>query len=443
MKARTMQAPKMYLHLLNYWPDLIRLRHLPPERVRRIQIQRVRRMVEHARVHSPFYRQLYDKAGVSNLEIRTAEDIRALPTVDKQMMREFGVENVLTVDKNAPGISCDMTSGSSGEPFPVYVRRDANFTSHLRVFYTLFRGGYRPHQRFLMVWRYEPDRVFEIERQTLLGSVQKHLGLFRRDILSIYQPPEVLVEAIRRGQPHVLYAVRSVVELMAHALRRKGEKLSVPLILTTAETLLPEHRELFSEVFGSRVINIYGCCEAPTIGVGISNEGFELFPNVVYLEYDNVVDEGGQSTGEIVITNLLNHTMPFIRYRLRDRGRIIDQSEAGLSKFMGPVVGRDDDMIVLPNGFRFAYHHSYHLLYTFTECKQYRFVQTPDGAVHLWLVPTDDSEEGRARARQKVLAIWHDKFPDLPLDVVFKPSLPLGRTGKHRAIERLEASASQ
>jgi phenylacetate-coenzyme A ligase PaaK-like adenylate-forming protein len=427
----------MYAYLLNYLADTECLRHLSPQRVRQIQIRRARRMIEYAREHSPFYRDVYRQAGVLDRPIHTAEDIRALPIVDKYMMREQGLDRVLTADKNAPGITFDMTSGSTGEPFPVYIRPHVNFTSHLRVYHAMWRRGYYPHQRLVCPWRYRADEVLDVEKHTILKTVQRRLGLFRRDIIPIFQDAETIVDLVRERRPHVLFSTRSILELMARNLNARKERWHVPLIVSIAETMLPEQRALLGEAFGGRVLDIYGCIEAPTMGSSVDDRGFEVFSNLVYFEYDNVSEEKGELTGELLITNLLNDVMPFIRYRIRDRGRIIAKNDAELSKFIGPVVGRDDDVIVLPNGFRFAYHHSYQMLFTFAECRQYRFVQTPDGAVHLWLVPTDDSEEGRATARQKVLAIWHDKFPDLPLDVVFKSSLPIGRTGKHRAIEKL------
>jgi phenylacetate-coenzyme A ligase PaaK-like adenylate-forming protein len=185
-------------------------------------------------------------------------------------------------------------------------------------------------------------------------------------------------------------------------------------------------------------MNLYGCMEAPTMAFALDDNQFEVFSNLVFFEYENVSYENNRRSGDIVITNLLNYAMPIIRYRLRDRGRIIGEDDAAAVRFIGPLLGREDDIITLTNGQRFVYHHSYQMFASFAECRQYRFVQLPDGSMRLWLVPTNDTEKGREAARRKALQIWRDKFPDVALEIEFKNSLPLGRTGKHRVIERLE-----
>ena len=428
----------MYVSLLKYWMDLVRLQRMPPEKARAEQVRRLRRLFEFARERSPFYHDLYTKAGVMDLTLRTMDDVRRLPVVDKRMMIECGLDRVLTVDRNSPTLACDMTSGSTGEQFPVYVTPQVNFTSHLRVYSALSRMGYRPYHRLMMIWRYDATKQLDIEKRTLLGSVQKHLGLFRREIVSIFEAPETLIEAVRHSRPHLVFATRAVLELMARHLQVRGAVLPIPFVVSGAETMLPEHRRLFEEVFQARVMNLYGCAEAPTMAFALDDNHFEVFSNLVYYEYENVGYEGDQRSGDIVITNLLNYAMPIIRYCLRDRGRIISDDDTGAARFIGPLLGREDDVITLANGYRFVFHHSYQMFASFTECRQYRFVQLPDGSMRLWLVPSNDTEEGREAARRKALQIWRDKFPDVALEIEFKNSLPLGRTGKHRVIERLE-----
>jgi len=64
-----------------YWNPV--LETLPHETLRGLQVKKFRRIFKWAYVHSKFHRALYDAAGVKPEDIRSIEDIRAVPTVEK------------------------------------------------------------------------------------------------------------------------------------------------------------------------------------------------------------------------------------------------------------------------------------------------------------------------------------------------------------------------
>jgi phenylacetate-CoA ligase len=104
-----------------YWNPWIET--LPSEGLQRIQIANFRRILAYAKQHSPFYGRLYH--GIEPEGIRTIEDIRALPLVDKEDLRtaQDGREPFLFGELLgvAPEEVCAFrqTSGTTGAP--VYV----------------------------------------------------------------------------------------------------------------------------------------------------------------------------------------------------------------------------------------------------------------------------------------------------------------------------------
>ncbi len=70
-----------------YWNPV--LETLPREKIRRLQLKKFRKIFQWAYDHSKFHRKLYNDAGIKPDDIRSFEDIRRIPTVEKSMMRDI------------------------------------------------------------------------------------------------------------------------------------------------------------------------------------------------------------------------------------------------------------------------------------------------------------------------------------------------------------------
>ena len=69
-----------------YWnPDI---ETMPRKGLEEIQTRLLKDLVQRAWDESPFYRELYRKAGVGPNDIRTLADVRHLPFIDKHNARE-------------------------------------------------------------------------------------------------------------------------------------------------------------------------------------------------------------------------------------------------------------------------------------------------------------------------------------------------------------------
>src|SRR4030042_69055 len=68
-----------------YWNPV--LETLPHEKIRKLQLEKFKRIFTWAHGRSRFHRGLYEKAGIKPEDIRSFDDIRRIPTVEKSMMR--------------------------------------------------------------------------------------------------------------------------------------------------------------------------------------------------------------------------------------------------------------------------------------------------------------------------------------------------------------------
>ena len=427
----------MYLKLMSYYLEQQRWHHLSAEKMRQQQVQKFRQLFEYARTRSSFYQKIYQEAGIEKLEIRTFEDIQKVPVVDKAMMRRYSLQEIVT-SPITPELVEITTSGSTGEPFVVYQTKLEQYTSHLRVFGLLMELGYRPWHRILMLTRLEPDVVLPVERDlSLLTKLRQIFKLFRREIISIYTPSKKIVEWTRRyPDARIFWSTPGIMTILCTYLEEQALQLSFDLVILTSETLQPEQRERFSRCMGgARVVSHYGLMECPTIGFDSGrDERKEIFGNACLMEVLNIEERGGVLQGEPVLTNLVNRTMPFIRYNTHDSAVVLNDPLFPC-KIIGPISGRLDDVLQLPNGKQFAHHHAYALFTDFTECLQYKFLQDDRGNIILRL--RTQAGVDLAEVRHKALIRWQQRYADVPLQIEFVATMPIDpKSGKFKNIER-------
>lgn len=63
------------------------LETLPRESLQQLQLKKFKRIFEWAFTHSKFHRSIYDDAGITPDDIKSLEDIKRIPKVEKSMMR--------------------------------------------------------------------------------------------------------------------------------------------------------------------------------------------------------------------------------------------------------------------------------------------------------------------------------------------------------------------
>ena len=91
-------------------------------------------------------------------------------------------------------------------------------------------------------------------------------------------------------------------------------------IVTSAETLQDDERALLERVFGCAVFNRYGCREVSVIASECAaHTGLHTMAEGLYLEIETPTGPARPGVvGSIFVTDLLNHAMPLIRYRIGD-----------------------------------------------------------------------------------------------------------------------------
>lgn len=324
------------------------------ERLENRQFKALQRLVRHAYETVPFYRDLYDREGVSPADLKTREDLRRFPIVTRQALQSTPKARLVTRGTDPERCLRSRTSGSTGVPLEI-------------LFSAADRSAFNPS--FLsvsMAWGLKPwHRTISFQsRPERLGkrSWYQKFGIFPSTVLFSRDRPDSWIEALRLWRPHMIHGYSLTLKLLAEALEQGGvDDIRVPLVTSTSGVLDDGARQALTRTLGARVADIYASDEAGSV---IAWEcprcpGYHLSTPTVLTEF--LADGRPALPGEdatVVITNLTGRTMPLIRYDQGDVARLSGEQPIcgrGLP-LMDGVRGRAGDFILLRSGRKLTPH---------------------------------------------------------------------------------------
>ncbi|MBU2479445.1 MAG: phenylacetate--CoA ligase, partial [Gammaproteobacteria bacterium] len=89
-----------------------------------MQERKLVRLVQHAYTTVPYYRKLFDQAGISPSTIATLNDLQRIPVSTKQTLIQQDPNELISSRFKRAELQHDSSSGSSGTPFSVYLDKD-------------------------------------------------------------------------------------------------------------------------------------------------------------------------------------------------------------------------------------------------------------------------------------------------------------------------------
>lgn len=273
--------------------------------IERWQARRLARMISHVRQNVPMYRELY--AAIDG----TPLTLSAYPVVSKADYMQRPVEEYTDNSSYVDGMWA-MTSGTSGQPFTILTRPD--FREPYYVESVLYRA-------FLSS---EPWRLINKFRiaQIMTKSPPMWNRLFCK-MTEFRKRPDDVVERIARFKPDILESFSSVLYDFATIVERDTLPIHIPYVISGGERMTDGLRTYLQRVLGCEVYSRYGMEEFTVVGMECAeHDGFHTNCESLIVE---VVDADGQPVadgdyGRILVTDLYNAAMPYIRYDTGDHG---------------------------------------------------------------------------------------------------------------------------
>jgi phenylacetate-CoA ligase len=403
------------------------------EQLQAFQKQRLRRLLQVAAEHVPYYRETWSdgqkaaaRAGVlAELPLLGKEPIRAAPArfarIDERPRPRFKFH----------------TSGSSGTPIVTYwsaaeVResralresRSANWAG------TSFREGRATFSGRLVV----PDphsggpfhRFNRVENQVYFSAFH----------LSAHTAPQyVQALAEHRTQWLTGYAV-SYYLLARHILNGNIRVPPLKAVITTSEKVTPEMRAVMEQAYGCRVFEEYSTVENAVFASECEHGRLHVSSDsgvVEILRSDGTPCDPGEP-GEVVATSFVRRHQPFIRYRLGDLAAW-DWETCPCGRNMPvlkEVVGRVEDVVLGPDGRQMVRFHG--IFVGIPNLLEGQVIQEALERIRVKVVPVVGFGERDVTEIQKRI---RQRLGDVEVTVEPVSEIPRTKAGKFRAVVSL------
>ena len=327
------------------------LETLPRPALEALQLKRLKNVLARVYASVPFYRESFDKAGVTPYAIKSLTDLQKLPFTYKQNMRESYPYGLFAVPMEDI-VRIHASSGTTGKPTVVgYTRKDIDTWSDLMA------------RTFVTAGAHKGDIIHNAYGYGLFtGGLGAHYGAERLGASVIPISGGNTKRQIMIMQDFgssVLTCTPSYALYLAEAAAEDGidfRRLKLRVGIFGAEPWSEAIRGEIEEKLNLTALDIYGLSEI--MGPGVAQECFEgknglhiwedhFLPEIIDPATGERVAEGEK--GELVITTITKEGIPLIRYRTRDITSITyercvcGRTHARLAR----MSGRSDDMLII------------------------------------------------------------------------------------------------
>ena len=346
-------------HLLARLQELNRTQWLDREELLTLQRKKLHSLLAYAYRYVPYYQRLFDQVNFKPDDVLAdLTALHKLPVLTKAIIRENFDDMLTTESRRRARMDQLTTGGSTGHP--LIFMQDSDFRDYVTadIHRHLGWAGWELGQPHAYIW----GASFEVQTAQSI-RVKLMDWVLNRFLTTAYVLSEESMGAfaaeIRRRRPRILFGYPSSVYRFAEFVREHGmDDIKFEAIFGSAEVLYPAQRQFIEEVFAGKMFNRYGSrelggiaceCEAHTaLHASIENVYIEILRE---LEGNEPTQPG--ETGHIVVTNLNNYGMPFIRYSIEDMGAWSSRESCPCGRelpLMELIQGRRIDMFKTRDG---------------------------------------------------------------------------------------------
>jgi phenylacetate-CoA ligase len=404
--------------------------------LRDLQWQKVKKLISHACETSPYYQTLLKGLGAFPEDFRTWQDFALFPTLTKEHIRT-SIEQIRSAGVNLSHLRKVYSGGSTGVPTMVY---------HSDEMTHWFRAQHIIQLSWLALnWGVRTADVWGLNRSNIAYELanQRDAGKPRhqRILLDAFNmTPERMMhfgEVLLKFQPELINGYASSLAELSAYFEKTGIKLKgVRAIVSSAETLRRDQRDLISRVLGAQVFDLYGSTEINWVAMECGeHSGLHIFEDSRLVEAHQIPQTDGLCS--LVITDFENLACPLIRYDTGDMG-LISEAPCACGRSFRRIVsldGRVSDMFRLPNGKIFHGEYFTHLLYDHGNAiKKFQVHQVALNEIVVNLVAVDNVDsDTRARVVESLVpAFTRTTGNEVKFSFSFVEDIPNESSGKYR-----------
>ena len=282
-------------------------------------------LLKYAYENVPYYAQLFRENNLKPTDIRTVKDIKKLPILSRTTIGSLPQQFMSNISGRE--IIPMRTNGTTATPLKFYrTKEDISWgeSAWLRA-YSWGSCGFGDKYVEFPAFQTDDERMSTLFR---LKSIIER----RKILLNIHDlSEESLISSLYKIisiKPQFVIGYSSWIYLLTKYLLREG--ISPPIlkaIFASAETLMTYQKRAIENAFACQVYDAYAAREFSLIASECGeHSGHHVQAENVLIEFVKDGEEVAPGeTGAMLITNLHNYAMPFIRYHIGDTGKPSDE----------------------------------------------------------------------------------------------------------------------
>ena len=322
---------------------------MPYEEIRKMQNEKIVKQVRHVYDHVPYYRAKMDEKGVKPEDIQSVDDIKKLPFLSKEDLREAYPYGLVAVPLS-DCVRIQSTSGTTGKRVVAfYTQHDIDLWDECCARAIVAAGGTK-------------DDVVHVCYGYGLFTGGPGLNGGSHMLGSLTLPmssgnTERQIQFMTDLGSTILCCTPSYAAYLAESIHERGviDKIKLKAGIFGAEAWTEEMRRDIEKSLHIKAYDIYGLTEIS--GPGVSFECSEqtgmhinedhFYAEIIDPDTGEVLPEG--SKGELVFTCLDKEAFPLLRYRTRDIC-VLSRKKCSCGRThvkMSKPMGRSDDMMIV------------------------------------------------------------------------------------------------
>jgi len=345
-----------------YYKDYMESQWFSRSELLEIQQHKLQNLMNHCYENVPYYQKVMKAKGLIPSDFSSLDTLGELPILTKEVIKsqynDFTPLNLAKIQ----GVKSGQTGGTTGSI--LIKRNDAHTRSSSWGAFKRFEDwmGFKAGDKALILMGGHVIHSQDIKYiRSIVSSRLKHV-LNNQIVFNPYSTDNnttnrIIASLIKtdikliRGYSQYLYNLCQVMQ-------RRGIRCHVPAITTTAEPLMTQHRDMFREVLGAEAYDQYGCGEIGGIAFECpQHEGLHITEERVIVEQNE--------NNDLIVTDLDNYAMPFIRYYNADQA-VIKQKKCSCGRehrLIEKVMGRTCDYVLGKKGEFLHWAYFWHLVF--------------------------------------------------------------------------------
>lgn len=369
-------------NIIPQYRNLVRSELYDAERLRDLQLAKLRSLIRYAYERVPFYRKRFRSIGLVPEDVVSLDVLKEVPPLTRREVIDHRYEMIDSTVSGSVGFA-DRSSRGPGEPIPFAPFRrhklvrntSSGSTGSPTVFY---EDGSRTALNWVLEMRIKSwfgvppgareARMVRLSSDYLPKSsvIRLRNRLWNQLIIPGVNLTDtdyaVCVDKIREFKPRDLWGFTSALAGLAEYLQRNSidpSSWGIKLVTGWAAPVYEHERRILEEVFSCSVSNIYSAREVGHIAGQCPHGSYHINQEHSLVERDEDASAGtDREAGELLVTTLDVSPMPFIRYRMGDLGRV-EESACGCGRSLqvlkdllgrtGEVYRTRDGRMISPN----------------------------------------------------------------------------------------------